>query len=66
MILRDVVAAIALLLLPVCLIGMLASCVGGYVHAMFFWAVLWAVSFCVLGILSDPHGVANSRKSFRN
>ena len=63
---RDVGSALALVSMPVCLLGTLACSVGGYIHAMVFWCLAFWGAFCVVGILADPHESANRKRTHEN
>ena len=55
--LKEKILSVALVLLPVSLIGMAFSYFMGKYHAMFFWGLLAALSFIATAALHIPHGV---------
>ncbi|SEF47908.1 hypothetical protein SAMN05216354_0606 [Xylanibacter ruminicola] len=60
--LKERILSVALVLLPVSLIGMAFSYFMGRYHAMFFWGVLVGISFIVFCALQNPHN-SGKRKS---
>ena len=61
---KERILSVALVLLPLSLIGMAFSYFMGKYHAMFFWGILVVISFVVFCTLQNPHnsGKRKSRK----
>lgn len=53
--LKEIIISVALVLLPVSLIGMAISYFMKSYHAMFFWGILVSLSFIIACVLPSPH-----------
>lgn len=60
--LKEKILSVALVLLPISLIGMAFSYFTGKYHAMFFWGGLVGISFIVFCALQDPHNGKNRKQ----
>lgn len=53
--LKEIIISVALVLLPVSLIGMAISYFMGKYYAMFFWGILVSITFIAVGVMPSPH-----------
>lgn len=53
--LKEKTLSVALVLLPVSLIGMAFSYFMGKYYAMFFWGILASITFIAVGVIPSPH-----------
>lgn len=53
--LKEKILSVALVLLPVSLIGMAFSYFTAKYHAMFFWGILVFITFIAVGVIPSPH-----------
>ena len=52
---KEKILSLALVLLPLSLIGMAFSYFTGKYHAMFFWGILVSIAFIAVGVMPSPH-----------
>lgn len=52
---KEKILSLALVLLPLSLIGMAFSYFTGKYHAMFFWGILVSITFIAVGVMPSPH-----------
>ncbi len=53
--LKEMFVSVALVMLPVSLVGMALSCFTERWYAMWFWSILLALAFVTVCILASPH-----------